>query len=422
MEINVEKHSRLLIDCLKKPETIPNSDLASRLKALSGEEWQHVLELSKNQRVMPILLKRLRQKGLVKVLPDGVTQTLRNRMYETSLYNLRFYGELNKLLAVLNSHGIPLILLKGIYLAKAVYGDIGLREMNDIDVLARPEDLDRIVSIMTKMGYRSLQDQPIHSGITIRTHHHLPRMVKENTGVEIHWNLTSPNQSYSIEPEGLWERALPIRTFSVEARTLSPEDLLLHLCMHVSYKHFFVFGLRPFVDIAETISHNMHALDWEIVKTRAIQNNWQKGVFLSLKLASDWLDAKVPADVLDAICPAEQSDTLCDVARALVFSDKRIDHALPRPIADLLQSRGFKDKARILRDRVFLPKHHIASIYSVPVDSFRIYLYYLRRLMDLLRRHNQIVKKYNQNDPAVKALVERKYLLAGWLAPSHDAS
>ena len=140
---------QLLMDCLKKDK--PVVDLF-RLSDLSPERWQRFLALAAQQRVKPLLWYRLRQKGLDKVVPGCAVEALRNAFHRNTLHNLRLYGELRRLLTALNAEKIPLILLKGIFLADAVYDNMGLREMNDIDVLARPADLTGIMDIMVGMG------------------------------------------------------------------------------------------------------------------------------------------------------------------------------------------------------------------------------------------------------------------------------
>ncbi len=114
----------------------------------------------------PLLWHRLRQKGLDKAVPIAAAETFKNAFRQNTLHNLRFYGELRRLLSVLKPEGIPLILLKGVFLADAVYSNMGVREMNDIDVLARPADLARIAEILTGMGYTPLS--PISVDTTLK--------------------------------------------------------------------------------------------------------------------------------------------------------------------------------------------------------------------------------------------------------------
>ena len=379
------------------------------------EHWQAFLALAKTQRVMPLLWHRLRQKGLEKALPAAAVKAFRETARRNTLYNLRYYGELRLLLSAMKREGIQLILLKGIYLAEAVYGEVGLREMNDIDVLARPADLTRISDILAAMGYTPLQ--PICADTTLKAHHHLPRMVKNgHASFEIHWNLTSANDSYSIAPGGLWERAVPVQVADCDALSLAPEDLLLHLCLHTSYNHQFAFGLRPSCDIAETILRFGSVLDWRIVAARAACQGWHRGVYLSLRLARELAGAEVPDDILARLRPADMQETVLETARSQVFADKSLAFSVPLSFAELLNSKRLWDKIRIFWQRVFLPKAMIASQYSVPMDSIKIYGCYPRRFIDVLRRHGRILKKFHGNDAPLKVLVARTNHIANWLA------
>ena len=409
---------QLLIDCMKKDE--PGFD-ATRLSGLSPERWQALLALAATQRVRPLLWHRLRQKGLDKALPIKAANELREAARRNTLRNLRLCGELRHLLSTLKSEAIPLILLKGIFLAEAVYGNMGLREMNDIDVLARPVDLTRIAEILTGMGYTPLQ--PISADITFKAQHHLPRMVKNGHGAfEFHWNLTRPGERYSIDPGGLWERSIPAHIAGCDALALSPEDLLLHLCLHTSYHHQFAFGLRPSCDIAETIARFGSTLDWQTITERAARSGWQRGVYLALRLARELADADIPADILERLRPTDMTETILEIARAQVFTDKSFATSIPVPFAELLESSRLWDKIRIFWQRVFLPKAIVAAQYSVPMDSVRIYSCYPRRFVDVLCRHGHTLKKYQQNDASLKALVERTSLIAKWLARPATAS
>jgi hypothetical protein len=414
METIMPEISQLLIDCLKKdgPKVEP-----SMLSGLSPEQWHSLISLAAKQRVSSLFWNRLREKDLDGAVPIKAAEHLRDAFRRNTMRNLRFYGELRRLLSALKREGIPLILLKGIYMADAVYDNIGLREMNDLDVLARPADLERIAAILKAMEYTSIQ--PICAYITINAHNHLPSLTKHGyASFEIHWNLTNPGLYYSIDPDGLWKRAVPVYIAGCDALALSHEDLLLHLCLHTSYKHQFAFGLRPSCDIAETISRLGSGLNWHVIIQRACSWNWQRGVYLALLLARELAGAEVPEEALKRLRPEDITDAILNTARAQIFADKRLAVSIPVPFADLLEKRRLWDKILIFWKRVFLPKALIASHYSVPMDSWKIYGCYPRRFIDVLRRHGHTLKKYRLNDAPMKSLVERKNRIADWLAGS----
>ena len=408
---------QLLVDALNP--TIPLE--VERLAALTPTQWQELVMLAASQRVRPLLWHRLKQKEMTELLPADVVAWLRESFRQNSMRNMRYHQELRRLLSALQTEHINLILLKGIYLADAVYGNLGLREMNDIDLLARPADLARIADILAGMGYAS--PQPICPEITVKTSHHLPRMIKEGfAAFEIHWNLVSPEESCRIDPDELWERSVPTQKAGCPALALAPEDLLLHLCLHTSYQHQFAFGLRPFCDIAATIGHFGAALDWQAVLDQTCCREWQRGVYLALRLARDLVGAAVPDAVLARLMPSDLSPAVLDTVRAQIFCDKSVAASIPESFAALLESSCLADKIRIFWQRVFLPRVMLAAIYSVPPESVKIYGCYPRRIFNLLCRYGPVLKKYQRNeDVCLRAIVARQNLIAAWLAGSVDA-
>jgi hypothetical protein len=304
-----------------------------------------------------------------------------------------------------------MILLKGIYLASAVYEQIGLREMGDIDVLARVSDLPRIVEVMTDLGY--LPSRPIFMDVTFQTMHHLPPLEKKGAAsFELHWNVSSPGSSHSIDTEDLWKHAVRVQVVGFQTLTFALEDLLLHLCVHASHHHQFNTGLRPFCDIAEIIHRFNSDIDWQTLIERAITRNWQRGVYLTLRLAKEMIDADVPDFVMEKLQTPDGAGPLTEIAYSHIFASQSV----PEHFAKLLESGSLWTRLRIFLQRVFLPRATIAALYSLPADSAKINIFYLRRFFDVLRRHEKTLRKFHQKDASTKALAERANNIAKWLA------
>jgi len=49
-------------------------------------------------------------------------------------------------------------------------------------------------------------------------------------------------------------------------RFYSPEDLLLHLCLHAVARMVFEPGLNSFVTLARSLQHNGGDMDWGLVQ------------------------------------------------------------------------------------------------------------------------------------------------------------
>ena len=282
---------------------------------------------------------------------------------------MRYYGELRRIVAALNDDGIPAIALKGIFLAEIVYGNIALREMNDIDLLVPENQVVATTATLSTLGY----PPRTHDSAVIM---HLPRFIKPNAaGVEVHWAITRPDRHYSIPVEVLWKRAVPVSIAGTMTNGLSAEDLLLHLCLHTSYQHQFTFGLRPFCDIAETIRHYGADLDWQELSQRGEERQWKKGVYLSLLLANDFVDAGVPVTILRDLRPQDLTQTVIKTAREQVFTDKTFAISVHPNLAKVL--RDDKKKAGIMEllRNVFLPREVMANMHNLDPTSPKLYFF-----------------------------------------------
>src|SRR6185369_10267951 len=101
-------------------------------------------------------------------LPDARAQAKLDfmRQAEVGRHTAR-RAQLAELLARLPA--VP-ILLKGAYLAECVYPAPGLRPMNDIDLLFKPEDLPAVGAALDELGYGSKEKSPEQGpGITKHT-------------------------------------------------------------------------------------------------------------------------------------------------------------------------------------------------------------------------------------------------------------
>ncbi len=152
-------------------------------------------------------------------------------------------------LKVFKEEGIDVIILKGNYLAHTAYNELGYKRMNDLDILIRKEDWDRIQDVYLRLGYIPLgfgwsgeKEKPAsfsHVGIAFIS----PDF---SCIIGSQWGIKSPTTSYHVDIENLWQTAQPFNFCGVEVKSLSPEYNLLHLILHLGvYK----CGIRDFMDI-----------------------------------------------------------------------------------------------------------------------------------------------------------------------------
>ena len=97
---------------------------------------------------------------------------------------------MSEVLHLMNESGIKTVLLKGLALELTVYGNAGLRQMSDVDILISRNQSMRARQILINNGYISLPVKSIfHKPIIAYMGKHLPSLIKNGTSVEIHHEL-----------------------------------------------------------------------------------------------------------------------------------------------------------------------------------------------------------------------------------------
>lgn len=374
-----------LFACLKAEWT---AETSAGLTHLSDAEWEQLFALASQQGVSPVLWQRLQSYGQQGRVPAALVQRMQERVYATTVRNLRLYHELGVILASLRERNIQVIVLKGAHLAATVYPNPALRYMNDIDLLFHPADVPAAVAVLQALGYQPAA--PIVWAKHLASENHLPRFGKPDVvaGVEVHWAITPPNQVYTIALDEWWARATPVTLAGVTVLGLCPEDLLLHICEHATYHHQCLQRMRFLCDIDALVRHYGQALDWAQVQQRAQDYRWAKGVHLALLLAQQLLDTPVPSPVLQQLQATGFTAHLTAIAIEQSFADQTAAATLSNDFAQFSLASSWGEKAKIVGRRLWLPPETIAHFYAVPRRSPKLYVYYLVHYKNLLMRYS----------------------------------
>jgi len=401
----------LLITCLNPTQQDIQQNQLTQLEPTQWEDYQ-----------------RVKQHNLTNRMPQPIYRRLHRRFRENAARNLQIYGELEPLLAALSKQDIPVIVLKGAYLARAAYSNPALRYMADYDILVHESDLPVVVDIVTTLGYQA--SQPVHLEGKSRLPH-LPPFRKENgiADVEIHWTIVSPLDPQTIEIDALWKRAQPFRVGDAKALAFCPTDMLLHLCFHAAYDDFFVQGLRPLYDIAQLVerygdivggedgAENDEArLNWHDVCERSALWNCSRGTYLMLYLSYTLLNANIPPDVLEKLQPANTPLELIETAKRRLFANEEsVDDSVSANFMRITGEKRLKDKVSLFASRLLISRLELSEAYEVPVDSPLLYLYYPRRYWDFFVNSSQQVWRYVNGTQTFKSDTDQRNLLINWM-------
>jgi hypothetical protein len=403
----------LLIRCLREEDAVAKIE---RLGTLTGPEWEAVYRVSLHFGLTPLLYSTLRSFRKDIRLPADIERRLREVYLNSTARNMRLYSELSKVLKILTDAGIPVIPLKGAYLAEVVYRDRALRPMNDIDLMVRQDDFRKTIELFTDKGYRVEGKAVVPEDVFSVQQHYPPLTGKNGLSIEVHWTLTQPDLNDRIEIKSIWHRTRPCMVANVDVLVLSPEDLILHLCIHAALHHGLGGQLRSLFDISRTIRFYTDDINWRFLSDLARLWGAERSVYLVLALAGRYAGIPVPEDFMADIRPENSVSEIFEIAETFLFNRSPI--AIPRRVARLWEEKDFLRKCRYLLSRFFLPRIEIAVHYGVPSDSIKVYLYYFVRWRDIFRRHLRNVVRALWGKEEMKENLEisiKQNVLLNWL-------
>jgi hypothetical protein len=366
-------------------------------ETLNEAEWECLIALAQRHNVAPVLYARLKKRGIT--LPPAIAEQLRQNYLVSATRNLHLFQELGKILRALQAADIPVIPLKGACLAEAVYGNIALRPMGDVDLLVKPDDLAKALAVLCTLGYVAANPFEIES--VRQVSNHMPPLSKRGgVTLEIHWTIVNPRNNVHFDDNDLdqvWSRAMPVKIGGGQVLMLSPMDLLWHLCLHASVHHRFDgAGLRNYLDIALVIQQYGDAMDW--TQFTACANQWgiANGVRLALQLTEEWTGVVIPSPVLAALQTALLDDATIDWVRHKILNGSSL--ALKSDVARFEGKARIADKVAAIRDVLFPSRTVMASKYHALADSWRILFYYPVRFKDLWMRYSQAMWQLLRRD------------------------
>lgn len=319
-----------------------------------------ILSEARRQGVLPMLYYSLNHAGLLAEFPEQFVDQCKASWRQTTLTNLRLVHTVGQLAFLFQAAQIPVVALKGIYLAVHIYPHSGMRQMGDIDLLVPERDLSQVREILFAQGYKQLADfayDDIQAEIEIA--HHLAPFVKEGSPtIELHWHIVKPGESHFVFPvDELWRRTVPCAIGQASALALTKEATFVHLCMHVSYHHLFAFGLRPLVDVHTMVSTFGEQLDWDEIA--ACGNSWQanRGILLTLAVAHRLFGTQIPRQFKEAEDIPEEVQKL---VVEQIFSDASDSHNLTL-LAKLYSQSSLWARLKTALKRIFIQPYPIFS-------------------------------------------------------------
>jgi len=351
------------------------------LSGLSDSTWDRLLAASLHHGLTPLLYHRIKPFFVAGCVPSQVQQRLKEIYFQAAARNMRLYRELAQVVRACNAAGLPVILLKGVHLAEAVYGNIALRPMVDVDLLVKQADLMRAHDILIGQGYALAAKSDAACSVV----RHMPPFKKDGVPrIELHYTIAGRPFSGRLDLGELWERARKVSLQGAEAWALCPEDLLVHLCLHTCMSHGLDNGIMALLDVSHVISHYEKELDWEQLIQRAGTWGADKCVYLVVHLAGRLLGVSIPEHIRRGMEAYPDSTQAALLAEELLLGEST---PIASSVARLFSGDRLLDNLLYGIRQAFPPRETIASMYPRANHPFRLYAQYVFRIAGILRRH-----------------------------------
>jgi hypothetical protein len=410
-------------------ELFPDGGVSDGLRALSqvlrrgrintvdldpATDWGAVCDVARAHGVTSLLYWKLEEGGV----PQGgsrisaeVRAGLERDFYVAAARAMVAEWRLVSVLKALQAASVPALVIKGAAIA-ALYPDPALRPYGDLDFLVRRIQLDEAVGALERLGYHCTYS-PAWS---LEYGYDVPMASDDGRSVvELHWRLDYSAGLGRLPVEDLWERAVPYLVDGQAGLQLEAVDMVLHLCAHAAIKHRVHLGLRPLCDLTQ-ITHEWEAVRWKTLTRRASDYGLARPVSLMLTLAEKVLGLVVPEEVMSSLLPAGNTHLPPNLAALLLDRPSRSQMVdVPAAMVQAGAEATLTGKLRRLLWHLLLPRHGMAVIYRIPADSPRIWLTYLRRPVDLLRRYGGTVRAILRGQQAARVAWEREAWLERWL-------
>lgn len=187
-DIRSFEEQALLLLCRPRLPEEEISLLGSNLSKITG--WDSFIKLINEHGITALSRHRLKESGLIEIVPEPEREILHKGWLASLARNSKIFSFFNEVAGTASEYGIKIIPVKGLFLEKTVYGDCGLRQMNDLDILTSQEDAFKLREILLQKGFESIPFiSPIHSYFMHSYGKHMPEMYKNGLSLEIHFRL-----------------------------------------------------------------------------------------------------------------------------------------------------------------------------------------------------------------------------------------
>ena len=281
-------------------ELLLRSALGGAREAVDAwEAWRSRYDLDAidagSLRLLPLVYRNLTRAGV----DPGSLGRLRGVYRQTWYRNQLMIGHLANVIRALDAAGIETLVLKGVPLALAWYGEAAVRPMADADLLIPSARALEALDVLRAAGWaprgEPLGWPPRFTGSRAFANAH---------GLEMDLHTHVLHDCLEPDADGdFWAAARPIVVGGAATRMLCPADQLLHVIVH-GFRRSTVPPVRWVADAITVIRRSGADLDWPRFASQTVRRRFRPVAASALDYLRAGFGVDVPARIPGVIPPA----------------------------------------------------------------------------------------------------------------------
>jgi hypothetical protein len=237
-------------------------------------------------RLLPLIYRSLEAKGI----DDPDLLRLKGIYRHSWVARQRLVHGVRPALEALRAAGIPTMLLKGAAVALRHYRDLGVRPMDDIDVLVPPQHAEAAIDALAQAGWSF--GAAIPRARALRSWHAWHGSDEAGADIDLHWRVL-PESGLDGD---FWERAVAVELGGAKTLAPGPADQLLHTCVHAI--SLYSAPLRWIADAMAIIDDDGASVDWSELVDGARRRRVSLKAATALATVRELMGAEIPSEVI----------------------------------------------------------------------------------------------------------------------------
>ena len=265
-EVRISDEEHLLLELCRLEFS---DEQINRIKSLLAviTDWPYFSNLANEHGVAALVWYNLEKYQLHSEIPEAAAYFLKCTLMRSLGRNTFNTESMGEVLRLLNAENIKIVILKGLALENSVYGNQGLRQMSDVDILINRDECIKARKILISNGYVSLPVKSFfHKLILAYYGKHLPSLIKNGTSVEIHHELFGGRKN--LMTKMLYDSSYMVEIKGEKTWFPQPQIFFLYLVKHLwLHEMNNESQLRLYTDLIVLIEkHNYEILNYNLLK------------------------------------------------------------------------------------------------------------------------------------------------------------